>query len=166
MTIGTGSLLRRGSPLASAAEQVRRLESTTAIPPFTTRIKDAGLPELTATGIQVMQINVGKQCNQSCAHCHVDAGPDRLEQMTRETVDLCLSVLAWTDIPTVDITGGAPELNPEFRRLVVDARKLGRRVMDRCNLTVLGQRGQEDLAAFLAEQRVEIVASLPYYQER
>jgi len=166
VTVVTGSLLRRGSPLASAAEQVRLLESTAAIPAFTTKLKDAGLPDLAATGIQVMQINVGKQCNQSCAHCHVDAGPDRQEQMTRETADLCLAVLARTDIPTVDITGGAPELNPEFRRIVIEARTLGRHVMDRCNLTILAQRGQEDLAAFLAEHRVEVVASLPYYQER
>jgi radical SAM/Cys-rich protein len=166
VTPATGSLLRRGSPLASSAEQVRLLESTTAVPPFTAKLRDAGLPELAATGIAVMQINVGKRCNQSCAHCHVDAGPDRLEEMTRETADTCLAVLARTDIPTVDITGGAPELNPNFRHLVIEAKRLGREVMDRCNLTILSQRGQEDLAMFLAEHRVRIVASLPYFQER
>jgi len=162
----TGSLLRRQSPLASATEQVRILESTLSVPPFTTRLERAGLPGLTATGIDVMQINVGRLCNQTCAHCHVDAGPDRTEVMTQATVDSCLRVLAATDIPTVDITGGAPELNPEFRYLVIEARRLGRHVIDRCNITILGQRGQEDLAEFLAEQNVEIVASLPYYQER
>ncbi|TPW15130.1 MAG: hypothetical protein FD129_957 [bacterium] len=166
MSPTTGSLLRRHSPLSSAAEQVRILESTQALPPFTTMLERAGLPRLLATGIEVMQINVGRLCNQACAHCHVDAGPDRTEVMSRAMIDRCLRVLATTDIPTVDITGGAPELNPGFRHLVREARRLDRRVIDRCNITILGQPGQEDLAEFLAEQRVEVVCSLPYYQER
>lgn len=166
MSVTTGSLLRRHSPLSAASEQVRILESTAAVPAFTTMLDRAGLPDLVATGIEVMQINVGRLCNQVCAHCHVDAGPDRTEIMTRATADSCLRVLAATDIPTLDLTGGAPELNPEFRYLVVEARRLGRRVIDRCNITILSQPGQEDLAEFLKEQQVEVICSLPYYQER
>jgi radical SAM/Cys-rich protein len=124
----------------------------------------AGHWPLTAAGIRVLQINVGKLCNQSCRHCHVDAGPDRREVMTRDTMALCVKALAESDIPTVDITGGAPELNPDFRWLVQQARALGRHVMDRCNLTVLTIAGQSDLAEFLAQHRVEVVASLPHYR--
>jgi radical SAM/Cys-rich protein len=119
---------------------------------------------LRATGITVLQINVGKLCNQTCRHCHVDAGPDRMESMTRETAEQCVAALAATDIPTVDITGGAPELNPQFRWLVEQARRLQRHVMDRCNLTVLLLPSQQDLAGFLAAHQVEIIASLPYYR--
>jgi radical SAM/Cys-rich protein len=124
----------------------------------------AGFSPLYATGISVLQINVGKFCNQSCRHCHVDAGPEREEQMTRETAQLCIDVLSRTDIPTVDITGGAPELNGNFRWIVEQARSLGRHVMDRCNLSVLQLAPQADLAAFLARNRVEVVASLPYFR--
>ena len=127
-------------------------------------MKQADLFPLRATGITVFQINVGKLCNQTCKHCHVDAGPDRLESMSRETAELCIEVLAGTDIPTVDITGGAPELNPNFRWLVEQARGLNRHVMDRCNLSVLLLPSQSDLAEFLAHHRVEIIASLPYYR--
>ena len=95
-----------------------------------------------------------------------DAGPDRLEMMTEETAAECLRALECTSIPKVDITGGAPELNPNFRWLVAEARRLGRHVMDRCNLTVLLLKGQEDLAEFLAFHRVEVICSLPYFQER
>jgi radical SAM/Cys-rich protein len=119
---------------------------------------------LRATGITVFQINVGKLCNQTCRHCHVDAGPDRIERMSRETAEQCMVALATTDIPTVDITGGAPELNPNFRWLVEQVRRLNRHVMDRCNLTVLLLPSQQDLAGFLAAHQVEIVASLPYYR--
>ena len=128
-------------------------------------MEEAGLHPLRSTGMTVLQINVGKLCNQTCRHCHVDAGPDRLESMSRETAELCIQALAQTDIPTVDITGGAPELNPNFRWLVEQARGLNRHVMDRCNLSVLLLPSQADLAQFLAAHRVEIVASLPYYRE-
>jgi radical SAM/Cys-rich protein len=111
----------------------------------------------------VFQINVGKLCNQTCRHCHVDAGPDRVESMSRETAELCMAALARTEIPVVDITGGAPELNPSFRWLVEESRRLGRRVIDRCNLSVLLVPSQSDLAAFLAGHEVEIVASLPSF---
>ena len=155
------SLKARGSPLASPAEQVRLLESNAALPRFDRTMEGAGLHPLAATGIAVFQINVGRLCNQTCRHCHVDAGPDRLEVMSRGTAELCMAALARTGIPTVDITGGAPELTPVFRYLVGDSRRLGRRVMDRCNLSVLLLPAQADLAPFLARHGVEIVASLP-----
>jgi radical SAM/Cys-rich protein len=122
-------------------------------------------PPLTRGRLDTLQINVGYRCNQSCVHCHVGASPHRTEEMAGETVDLVLAVLGRRHTTTLDITGGAPELNPHFRRLVVAARDLGVRVMDRCNLTVLEAADQEDLAAFLKAQQVEIVASLPCYLE-
>ncbi|MBI2821149.1 MAG: arsenosugar biosynthesis radical SAM protein ArsS [Acidobacteria bacterium] len=161
-----GSLLRRESPLALTGAQVRILEETRSIPAFDEALQRAGQAPLRAAEIAIFQINVGKLCNQTCAHCHVDAGPDRAEVMTRETMQACLRALAQTPIPTVDITGGAPELNPDFRWLVRQARSLGRHVIDRCNLTVLQVKGQEDLAEFLAQHQVEVICSLPYYQER
>ena len=159
------SLVSTGHPLASANEQLRVLNSTPgAQKPFEQALAESGLDPLTATGISVFQINVGKLCNQTCRHCHVDAGPDRREMMSRETAELCLRALEQTDIPVVDITGGAPELNPNFRWLVERAKGLGRHVMDRSNLTVLLLPSQAGLAEFLAGRDVEIVASLPYYQ--
>jgi radical SAM/Cys-rich protein len=127
-------------------------------------MRQAGLDPLQATGITVFQINVGKLCNQTCRHCHVDAGPDRKESMSRETAALCVTMLAKTDIPTVDITGGAPELNPNFRWLVEQATQLKRHVIDRCNLSVLLLPSQADLGGFLARHRVEVIASLPYFR--
>ncbi|HEU4685861.1 MAG TPA: arsenosugar biosynthesis radical SAM (seleno)protein ArsS [Nitrospira sp.] len=158
------TLLRRDSPLASPAEQLKQLAQARSCSPFDARLELAGLLPLRATEITVFQINVGKLCNQTCRHCHVDAGPDRPEQMTRETAELCIKALAQTDIPTVDVTGGVPELNPNFRWIVEQATKLGRHVLDRCNLTVLLLPSQADLAEFLAGHRVEIMASLPYYR--
>ncbi|GIK80465.1 MAG: radical SAM/Cys-rich domain protein [Alphaproteobacteria bacterium] len=108
-------------------------------------------------------MNVGYRCNQSCVHCHVAAGPNRTEEMAGDTIDTVIAFLERQRISTLDITGGAPELNPHFRRLVTAARERGVRVMDRCNLTILEVEGQEDLAGFLAGQQVEIVASLPCY---
>ncbi len=157
------TLLGQKNPLASPTEQLKVLTRSVGCAPFERRLNQAGLFPLHATGITVFQINVGKLCNQTCRHCHVDAGPDRTETMSKETVDLCLAALAKTDIPTVDITGGAPELNPNFRWLVEQARALGRHVMDRCNLSVLLLPSQADLAEFLAAHRVEIIASLPAY---
>ncbi|HEV8338002.1 MAG TPA: arsenosugar biosynthesis radical SAM (seleno)protein ArsS [Candidatus Polarisedimenticolia bacterium] len=158
------SLKARANRLASPEEQLKILSDPNGFQPFEQRVAGAGLVPLRCTGITVFQINVGKLCNQTCAHCHVDAGPDRRESMTPETVELCLRALARTDIPTVDITGGAPELNPVFRSLVERAAGLGRHVMDRCNLTVLLLPSQADLGEFLARHKVEIVASLPYYR--
>lgn len=133
-----------------------------AILPFAERVRQEGVPFHRA-GMETVQINVGKLCNQACHHCHVDAGPKRTEIMTRETAELALAFARAADAATVDITGGAPELNPSFRFLVSEARRDGRHVMDRCNLTVLLEPGQEDLIAFLADMGVEIVASLPCY---
>src|SRR6185295_10030584 len=118
------TLLSRQNPLASTTEQKRILVETGTRPPFELSLGEAGLFPLHATGITVFQINVGKLCNQTCRHCHVDAGPDRTEIMTRETAELCIGTLARTDIQTVDITGGAPELNPNFRWLVEQSRAL------------------------------------------
>jgi radical SAM/Cys-rich protein len=158
------TLISRQSPLAATAEQLRLLARTPACPPFADRMRGVQLDPLHATGIAVFQINVGKLCNQTCRHCHVDAGPERRETMSRETAELCIGALAQTEIPTVDITGGAPELNPHFRWLVQQARALGRHVIDRCNLSVLLLPSQEDLAAFVAEHGVEVIASLPYFR--
>ena len=120
-------------------------------------------PGLRRRSIDTLQVNVGYRCNQSCLHCHVNAGPTRTEAMDAATVDLVLAVLEHRRIQTLDLTGGAPELNPQFRRLVQNARAMGTKVIDRCNLTILFEPGQEDLAEFLADQQVEVVASLPCY---
>jgi len=158
------TLIGRNNPLASSSEQLRLLSDTQSCPSFDRQLSHAGLYPLYATGITVFQINVGKLCNQTCRHCHVDAGPDRTERMSRETAELCMQALAKTDIPTVDLTGGAPELNLNFRWLVERSRAMGRHVIDRCNLSVLLLPSQADLAEFLATHRVEIIASLPYYR--
>lgn len=122
-------------------------------------------PLIERTRLETVQVNLGYRCNQQCLHCHVNASPQRKEQMTRETVEQVLTYLRSSGAATLDLTGGAPELNMNFRYLVQQARALGVRVIDRCNLTVLFEPGQSDLAAFLAEQRVEITASLPCYLE-
>ena len=110
-----------------------------------------------------LQVNLGYRCNQACTHCHVEAGPQRTEEMSADTIDLVLQFLADRTIQTLDVTGGAPELNPGFKRLVSGSRRLGVQVIDRCNLTILELAGQEGLAEFLAEQQVRVVASLPCY---
>ena len=110
-----------------------------------------------------MQINVGKRCNQTCRHCHVDAGPDRKEVMSRKVLDACLKFLEQTDIPTLDITGGAPEMHPDFREIVERGSDLNRHVIDRCNLTITRLPNYSYLPEFLAKHRVEIIASLPSY---
>jgi len=120
-------------------------------------------PPLCREHVHTLQVNLGYLCNQSCQHCHVSAGPRRTEIMTREIVDEVLTLLERGDFETLDLTGGAPELNPHFRYLVAGARSLGVKVMDRCNLTVLFEPGQEDLSGFLAEQHVYLVSSLPCY---
>jgi radical SAM/Cys-rich protein len=120
-------------------------------------------PALMRKAIDTLQVNLGYKCNQSCLHCHVNAGPNRTEMMDGATADVVLQVIAARGIQTLDLTGGAPELSPHFRRLVVAARLMGVRVIDRCNLTILSEPGHEDLAEFLAQQGVEVVASLPCY---
>lgn len=120
-------------------------------------------PPLRRRRIETLQVNLGYVCNQSCLHCHVNAGPTRKEAMSAETAALVLRYLEASGASTLDLTGGAPELNANFRAMVVAARRLGARVIDRCNLTIVFEPGQEDLAEFLAAQGVEIIASLPCY---
>lgn len=122
-------------------------------------------PPLRRRALTTLQVNLGYRCNQSCVHCHVNAGPNRTEEMDRATVDLVLDFIAARGAHTLDLTGGAPELNPHFRYLVSKAREAGVTVIDRCNLTVIFEPGQEDTAEFLARERVEITASLPCYLE-
>ena len=131
---------------------------------FQDRIREDAL-RLDRTELSTLQINVGKYCNQTCAHCHVGAGPHRKEIMTGETANRIIEWLEDTQIPNVDITGGAPELNAHFRRIVTRARRKGRHVMVRCNLTVVYEPGQEDLIDFYRENRVELICSLPCYLE-
>lgn len=128
-------------------------------------LKATDFPPLRRRRVDTLQVNLGYTCNQSCLHCHVNAGPNRTEQMDEATVDQVLDALVAKDIRHLDLTGGAPELNPHFRRLVRQARARGVHVIDRCNLTILFEPGQEDLADFLAEQGVQIIASLPCYLE-
>jgi len=126
-------------------------------------LENSDFPPITRSRLETLQVNLGYRCNQSCLHCHVNAGPRRREQMNRETIGLVLDILAQKKIQRLDLTGGAPELNAHFRYLVSAARELEVHVIDRCNLTILQEPGQQDLADFLAEQGVEIVASLPCY---
>ncbi len=157
------TLAGRSHPLSSPERQLELLDNTGA-PQFDEVLARHGLPLLETERIEVLQVNVGKLCNQTCLHCHVDAGPDRREVMSRETAAKVIELLRRHPIPTLDITGGAPELNPEFRWLVREARALGRHVIDRCNLTILLTGPQADLVGFLAEHRVEVVASLPSFR--
>jgi radical SAM/Cys-rich protein len=124
-----------------------------------------GFPALRRSRLETLQVNLGYKCNQSCLHCHVNAGPTRTEMMSRETLSDVLVFLQVSKVRDLDITGGAPELHPHFRELVSRGRELGAHVIDRCNLSILLEPGQEDLAGFLARHRVEVTASLPCYTE-
>jgi radical SAM/Cys-rich protein len=137
-----------------------------AVDVFAETLVRRGLPRLTRGRITTLQVNVGKRCNMACHHCHVEAGPKRTEIMPRNVALEVVRVLERSpSVELVDLTGGAPELNPSFRFLVESATALGRRVIDRCNLTVLFEPGQQDTAEFLAGHRVQVVASLPCYQQ-
>jgi radical SAM/Cys-rich protein len=160
------TLQKQGHPLASGTAQRRRLAGVPLARSFEAALDGVGLFPLVATGIEVLQINVGRKCNQTCRHCHVDAGPDRTEMMPPDVVEACLRVLAETAIPALDITGGAPELHPDFRWIVERAVGLGRRVIDRCNLTITRLPNYRWIPPFLAEHRVAVTASLPYFQGR
>jgi radical SAM/Cys-rich protein len=129
-------------------------------------LKDSRFPPLARRDLEILQVNLGYLCNQQCRHCHVNAGPGRRELMQRPLIERLLGILARPGVRTLDLTGGAPEMNPMFRELVIKARRLGVKVIDRCNLTILNEPGHEDLASFLAGHRVEVVASLPCYLER
>jgi radical SAM/Cys-rich protein len=128
-------------------------------------MRQYGFPAVRRARLETLQVNLGYKCNQSCLHCHVNAGPTRTEAMSRDTLTDVLAFLEVSKVRRLDITGGAPELHPQFRELVTRARSLGVHVIDRCNLTILEEPGQEDLASFLEQNQVEIIASLPCYTE-
>jgi radical SAM/Cys-rich protein len=140
------------------------VETTGGVPAFAGHLNSRGV-ELRADRLQTLQVNVGRLCNQTCAHCHVDAGPSRREIMGRDVADACLDFVARSGVQVVDITGGAPELCPEFERLVTVSRGLGREVFVRCNLTVIFTPGKAHLPAFYRDQRVQLFCSLPCYLE-
>ncbi len=160
------SLLGQGHSLAVLSQQRAILRPGGRFLPFEAAISRSEPAPLAADGLEVFQMNLGRLCNQTCRHCHVDAGPDRTEVMTRDTMELCLTALSRTATRRVDLTGGAPEMNPHFRWLVGELRALGCHVMDRCNLTILNVGGFRDLPEFLAGHRVEVVASLPSFLAR
>jgi radical SAM/Cys-rich protein len=164
----TRSLRARGSLLAPPAAQLRLVgDLALTNGDFGAALKECGWGELRPAPLEIFQINIGRLCNMTCRHCHVDAGPDRVaENMDRETIDLCLAALDRTTAHTVDITGGAPELNPHFRYLVDACVARGKHVMDRCNLTVLLLPRFADLPQWFAERGVEVVCSLPHYRPR
>lgn len=161
------TLLRQGHALASAQRQRDILNGARQadMPQFETVLADHGFPALRRHHLQTLQVNAGKLCNQTCRHCHVDAGPDRRELMSRENFEHCLRIIRESDVKTVDITGGAPEMNPLFEWFVAEVRRLKRHVIDRCNLTILSAPGYTHIPRFLAEHQVEVVASLPCYLE-
>ena len=158
------SLASRHNPLASTARQLDLLEHPAGVQPFSEKLEVAGLWPLRAGDIEILQINIGKMCNQVCGHCHVDAGPDRKEIMTRDTMQQCLNALQHLAVKTVDITGGAPEMNPDFRWFVEALKKLGKHIIVRCNLTIIvANKKFNDLPEFYKEHQVEIASSLPFY---
>ncbi len=170
MSQATTSLHRRSADLANAAFQLNVLhhgDTVERLPLFAEKLRPSGLMPLRPLSPDILQVNVGKMCNQACKHCHVDAGPDRTEIMTRETMQQCLDVLARTNIGTVDLTGGAPEMNPDFRWFVDEIHALGRKVMVRCNLTIIVSNPKyRDLPKFYAERGVHVVSSLPFYDAK
>lgn len=166
----TKSLHAQHHKLADTEYQLKVLEThevaAADFERFENKLSASGLFPLRPTGIDIFQVNVGYMCNQTCAHCHVDAGPDRKEIMTRETMQRCIDILAQTDIKTVDLTGGAPEMNPDFRWFVEEISKLGRKIMVRCNLTIImANKKYHDLPEFFAAHKVEVVSSLPFYNK-
>jgi len=160
------TLRKRGAPLASARAQRDALARVPLDRGFEAALEASGLFPLRAAGIDVLQVNVGRRCNQTCRHCHVDAGPDRREMMPDAVVDRVLEIVETTDVPVVDITGGAPELHRRWREIVTRSRAAGKRVMNRCNLTITLLPNYAYLPEFFAEHRVEVVASLPHFRQR
>jgi len=128
-------------------------------------LKKSEFPAISRRKTEILQINIGLRCNQQCLHCHVNSSPKRTEKMDEATIAAVYDYVKNSDVHTLDVTGGAPELHPQFRELVVKVRALNVKVIDRCNLTILSEPAQEDLAEFLAQQKVEIIASLPCYQQ-
>ena len=163
------SLKYRAHELSSNDVQLKILSDAQAagVTPFAARLKELKEFPLKPTSVEIMQINVGKMCNQVCKHCHVDAGPDRKEIMTKETMQQCLNALKNSDIQVVDLTGGAPEMNPDFRWFVEEIHALGKHVMVRCNLTIIvSNKKYNDLPEFFKKHKVEVVSSLPYFSAR
>lgn len=164
------SLLSRNSQLAESFYQLEVLNANPkhnpSLPSFSAMVQEAGHAHLKPARLEILQINVGKLCNQSCAHCHVDAGPDRGEVMSREILEKCLDLINRYSIPTVDITGGAPELNPQFRWFVAECNKLGAHIIDRCNLTIIVSNPKyHDLPQFFAMHGVHLICSLPHFSK-
>jgi radical SAM/Cys-rich protein len=165
------SLKRQHSELANAQVQLDILEhgqtGDFALVPFQQKLEESGLYPLKPTGVEIFQVNVGKMCNQVCKHCHVDAGPDRKEIMTIETMQQCIDALRNNpQLKTVDLTGGAPEMNPNFRWFVEEITKLDRHVIVRCNLTIiLANKKYYDLPQFYKDHHIEVVSSLPFYTQ-
>lgn len=164
------SLASRQSPLADTLYQLEVLNAKEShvpdFPKFTSTLSKAGHENPKPAGITTLQINVGKLCNQSCGHCHVDAGPDRTEIMSRELLEKCLHILSTHTIPIVDITGGAPELHPHFKWFVSECRKLHVHVINRCNLTIIVSNAKfYDLPQFFAAHQVQLICSLPHFNK-
>lgn len=166
------TLKRAGNNLSDSFFQLKVLNGKEIVdskfPSFAKKLNDHGFPVLTPSTLEIFQLNIGKLCNQTCSHCHVDAGPDRKEEnMNKATLERCLEIIASVPtIHTVDITGGAPEMNPHFRWFVEECTKLGKQVIDRCNLTIIkAHKKYSDLPEFLAKHKVHIVSSLPYFSK-
>jgi len=170
MSTATKSLKKQNSEFSNIDYQLKVLHHGVKdqnLDSFSTKLKETNLFPLTTTGLDIFQINMGKMCNQVCSHCHVDAGPDRKEIMSKETLQECLDAIAKSEIKTVDLTGGAPEMNPHFRWFVEQAYKLDCKVIVRCNLTIIvANKKYFDLPEFYKENGVEIVSSLPHYSEK
>lgn len=175
MQQATTSLKKRGDLLADAGAQLSILHGrgqakglqTHAFAPFAAALRAEGLLPLRPNRIEIFQVNVGKACNQACTHCHVDAGPDRTEIMSRATMEQCLVAIAGADVATVDITGGAPEMNPDFRWFVEQVHTLKRKVIVRSNLTIVVSNPRfHDLPEFFARHNVHVIASLPCYDAK
>lgn len=165
------SLIAQSHALSDAQRQINTInnhsEKVKNLDKFEEKLKEIDLFPLKPTGIEIFQINVGYMCNMTCKHCHVDAGPDRQEIMTKETLQHCLDAIKSSDdVKTVDLTGGAPEMNPHFRWFVDEVSKLGKHIIVRSNLTILDTRKFEDLPQFMADRNVEITCSLPFYSKR
>lgn len=164
MGISLPTLNARLHELADGQRQLQRIEDVVGAGAFETKMRECGLYPLRPRSVEILQVNVGKMCNQTCGHCHVDAGPDRTEIMTRDTMQWCVKAAQSPSVRIVDITGGAPEMNPDFFWFVEQLSALGKTIIDRCNLTILTTGAHRDTARFLAEHRVEVVCSLPHYR--
>ncbi|MEO6549028.1 MAG: arsenosugar biosynthesis radical SAM (seleno)protein ArsS [Ferruginibacter sp.] len=165
------SLKAQHNILANASSQIEIIEhgqtGDFALIPFQEKLEQSNLYPLKPMQVEILQLNIGKMCNQTCRHCHVDAGPDRKEIMTKETMQQCIEVLQkYEQLTTVDLTGGAPEMNPDFRWFVQEISKLNRHIIVRCNLTIiLANKKYHDLPEFYKMHKVEVVSSLPFYSQ-